>query len=243
MTIPKVIHYCWFGHNHKPPLVERCMASWRQALPGYRIKEWNESNFDTGCFPYVAEAYEARKFAFVSDVARGQALYREGGIYLDTDVEVLKSFDPLLVHRSFWGFEAGNFLATSTFGSIAGHPLLAAYLEHYRDRHFVKEDGSYDLTTNVSLLTSLWEGEGIALDNAMQRTYDGDCIYPQRYFSPYDYRTGGTASYPESYTIHHYTGTWNSSRLAEIKRAVKRVSHAILGERLSSALWLKNHAK
>ncbi|MEH7419501.1 capsular polysaccharide synthesis protein, partial [Neobacillus drentensis] len=113
-VIPKTIHYCWFGEKEKPELVKKCLNSWKETLPDYQIIEWNEKNFDINANKYVKEAYQSGKFAFVSDYVRVFVLYRFGGIYLDTDVEVFKPFDIFLHHSSFWGFEQENYIATST---------------------------------------------------------------------------------------------------------------------------------
>ena len=110
--IPKIIHYCWFGRNPLPPLAEKCIASWKQYLPDYEIKEWNEDNFDVCMNPYIEEAYHLKKYAFVSDFARFDILYEHGGLYFDTDVEVIKSFDGLLDHNAFFGFENDDFVAS-----------------------------------------------------------------------------------------------------------------------------------
>lgn len=239
--IPRKIHYCWFGYGRKPSLSEYCISSWQRYLPEYEIMEWNEDNFNIQSCPYVEESYRAGKFAFVSDVARGQALYDHGGIYLDTDVEILRSLDSLLHHRSFWGFEAGNFVATSTIGMVKGHEFMKEYLGLFAGRHFVQPDGFFDYTTNVSMVTELWRQRGLVLDNTLQEMDDGNCIYPQNFFSPYDYRLGATVRFPESYAVHHYAGTWNSSSLLKIKKHIKKISLMILGRKLGSALWLKKN--
>jgi mannosyltransferase OCH1-like enzyme len=226
--IPKTIHYCWFGRGPKPADFLHYLAGWKKHLPDYRIIEWNEDNFDVQCCPYVAEAYEARKFAFVSDYARGHALFTQGGIYLDTDVEVLKSFNDLLDARSFWGFEAANFVATSTIGAQPGHEMIKAYLDQYHTRHFVRPDGFFDQTTNVEVVTRLWEQRGLARNDVRQVVGGGNMFYPQAYFSPYDYTVGTTASLNQAYAIHHYAKTWNGP-WARIKGRVKKSLAKVVG--------------
>ena len=122
-SIPKIIHYCWFGNNEKPNIVKKCIASWKEHLKEYEIIEWNEKTFDINSNKFVKEAYEKGMYAFVSDYVRVYALYNYGGIYLDTDVEVKKSFNDLLDNDSIWGFEEKNFIATSTIGACKKNKL------------------------------------------------------------------------------------------------------------------------
>ena len=150
--IPKKIHYCWFGGKALPEDTVRYIGSWRRHCPDYEIKEWNESNFDLDMFPYVREAYDAGKYAFVSDVARLYALVSEGGVYMDTDVEVLKPLDCFLGHEAFSGFEDAGHVTTGVIGSEKGGKYVSENLAEYGKRHFVKEDGSLDTTTNVAVI-------------------------------------------------------------------------------------------
>ena len=153
--IPRIIHYCWFGGKEKPEIVKRCIKSWKDILVDYEIKEWNESNFDINSNLFVKQAYEAGKFAFVSDFVRVNALYNYGGIYLDTDVEVFKSFDDLLDNDSFWGFEEKNYIATSTIGCKKGNKLIKEFLSKYDDKKFIFENGQENLETNVSIVSEI----------------------------------------------------------------------------------------
>jgi hypothetical protein len=236
--IPRIIHYCWFGHGPKPTFVERCISSWRKHLPDYQIIEWNKKNFDCNYCRYSSEAYQMGKFAFVSDVARGYVLCNHGGIYLDTDVEVLRSFDHLLVHRSFWGFEAGNYIATSTIGAEKGNELIKAYIDQYSGRRFLQSDGSLDLTTNVAIATNLLQQRGLILDDAQQVIGDDNVVYPQRYFSPYDCRTGVLSIHSDTIAVHYYSNTWNSTIWFRFKRMLKNSIAKIVGEKFSRLLWL-----
>lgn len=190
-------------------------------MPDYEFIEWNESNFNIHICPYVEQAYEARKFAFVSDYARGHALYEMGGIYLDTDVEVLKSFDDLLNNRSLWGFEAGNYIATSTIGSEAKHEYIKAYLEQYKDRNFLNSDNSLDLTTNVRVVTNYLKNKGLSLNGTKQVIEVDNIVLPERFFSPYDPRVGRMTRSKDSYTIHHYGKSWHGP-WAKVKGALKK---------------------
>lgn len=225
--IPKIIHYCWFGGQEKPEEVMRCMASWRKFCPDYQIKEWNESNFDVHCCPYVEEAYENKKWAFVSDVARLHALFQEGGIYMDTDVEVVRPLDGLLSHKGFLGFEGNNWIATNIMGVESENDLIGMFLERYQAYRFVKTDGTLEETTNVERLTRLLVSQyGLRLDGTEQECGDFH-IYPTDYFSPYDYIQGMLHKTVNTYTIHWFSQSW-----IKRNRIIKRLSqfyHCLLG--------------
>lgn len=151
--IPKVIHYCWFGHNKKSELIEKCIASWYEYCPDYKIIEWNEDNFDVNCIPYVRDAYADKKWAFVSDYARLAIIFREGGIYLDTDVLLHKSLDGLLDYSCWLASDDVRYLATGLgFGAVARHPLIGAAMEAYKD--YIYPSG-----TNVIRDTKIFERE------------------------------------------------------------------------------------
>ncbi len=226
--IPKIIHYCWFGNGEKPSVVKKCIESWSDKLSDYEIIEWNESNFDINCNEYVRQAYEAKKFAFVSDYARVYALYNYGGIYLDTDVEVFKSFDDLLENDSFWGYEQENYIATSTIGSKKGNELIKDFLESYKDKKFIKEDGSYDDLTNVAIITNILEGYGLRRDGEYQEIKGIATFYPQTYFSPYDYINCRKLITENSYCMHHFYKSWLPLGV-KIKGKIKLLLSKIIG--------------
>lgn len=227
MKIPKKIHYCWFGGKEKPQEVMDYIATWRKFCPDYEIKEWNESNFDVQSCRYVAEAYAHKKWAFVSDVARIAALYHEGGIYLDTDVEVLCSLDSLLENKGFLGFEGERWIATNIIGAQAGHPVLYQFLQDYLTRRFVMADGSLDMTTNVAELTKLLQSNyGLNL-NGQEQNVAGFHIYPTDYFSPYDYIQGRLKKTDNTYTIHWYSQTW--TKQSQLRRKLAQWYHRFIG--------------
>ncbi|MFC0560069.1 glycosyltransferase family 32 protein [Halalkalibacter alkalisediminis] len=226
--IPKVIHYCWFGGKEKPAIVTRCIDSWKNYLNDYQIKEWNEKSFDVTCNPYVKEAYESKKFAFVSDYVRVHALYNEGGIYLDTDVEVFKSFDDLLHHDSFWGFEQENFIATSTIGAAKGNKLIKTFLDHYQDKNFIKQDGSFDELTNVAIITEILKNSGLVKNGEYQELAGLGSFYPQTYFSPYDYINCRKFITKNSYTMHYFYKSWLPPK-ARLKSNIKVLTSKIIG--------------
>ncbi|MDD9266532.1 glycosyltransferase family 32 protein [Paenibacillus sp. GCM10023248] len=226
--IPKVIHYCWFGGNEHPDIVKKCIESWKSNCAEYEIIEWNEHNFDVHCNAYVREAYKAKKFAFVSDYVRVYALYHHGGIYLDTDVELFKPFDDLLHHESFWGFEQGNYIATSTIGAAKGNKLIETFLASYKDITFIKEDGTYNDLTNVALLTQLLQNKGLQLNGEYQ-VIDGDAVfYPQTYFSPYDYINCRKFISDNTYAMHHFYKSWLPPAV-RFKGNIKKTLAKIIG--------------
>lgn len=206
--IPKVIHYCWFGRGPMPELAKKCIESWKKFLPDYEIKEWNEDNFDLNIYPYVREAYDSRKFAFVTDVVRLYALYHEGGIYMDTDVEVLKSLDSFLHHNAFSGFESETSIPTGIMASEKGGKWVKDNLDYYNERHFIKEDGTYDLTTNVVTIMKYMLLLGLKRNNTYQDFPNLVTFYPKDYFCPKSFKDGKIYKTSNTVTIHHFAGSW-----------------------------------
>ena len=224
--IPKIIHYCWFGRGPKPVEAQNFINGWSRLHPDFRIVEWNEDNFDINCCPYVQQAYERKKFAFVSDYARGVALLNEGGVYLDTDVELIGRLDLFLRHEAFFGFEEGNLIATSIIGCSPSHPIIKSYLDQYHDRSFIKPDGTVDMTTNVTVMTRLLTGYGLQLDGKAQELGTGIFCYPKQYFSPLDYIRFIDHRDASTIAIHHYHHTWGGS-VARLKKRLRRLLSAI----------------
>ncbi len=220
--IPKIIHYCWFGGNPLPELAIKCIESWKKYLPDYEIKEWNESNFDINCCAYVREAYEAKKWAFVSDYARFWILYQYGGLYFDTDVELIKSIDDLIVKGAFMGCEPWNAApalsdiktkeAANPGLGLAAAPGLGLYkevLDDYECDHFtITEKGGPP--TVVERMTKILLRHGLKDDNDIQ-FIEGIYIYPSEYFCPLDYGTGQMTITENTRSIHHYVASWHSN--------------------------------
>lgn len=225
--IPKTIHYCWFGGNPLPENIQRFIETWKKYCPGYQIKEWNESNFDIHSLPYVEEAYTNKKWAFVSDVARLNALVSEGGIYMDTDVEVLRNLDNLLTDNAFLGFEGSQYIATNMMGCEANHPFFKHFLDSYSSRRFVKEDGSLDQTTNVEEITKLLQTKYNLQMNGEEQMVSDIHIYPTDRFSPYDYITGRLTKTPNTYTIHWFDKSW--IKQSALRTKIAQLYHRILG--------------
>lgn len=229
--IPKVIHYCWFGGNPLPKSAQKCIASWRKYLPDYEIKEWNESNFDVNIIPYTAEAYKAKKYAFVSDYARFWILYKYGGLYFDTDVEVIKNMDDIIAKGPFMGLEKKQAGATPTQLGVAPglglgvNPGLGLYkelLDVYDDKHLFSAFGKIGETI-VGITSKIMQKKGI------KRQSDGflHCgeitIYPEEYFCPKNYYTGELTITPNTCAIHHYTATWHKNTKTFIEKLKNRL--------------------
>lgn len=194
--IPKKIHYCWFGNKKFDALSEECFKSWYYYLPDYELKLWNETSFNLNDAPiFVQKAYNAKKYAFVSDYVRAWALFKEGGIYLDTDVEIKKNLDQFLNHKAFSGFESKGFPFTALWGTEADHIWPKKVVEYYWNQ---KE---FDDTVNTSLVSDLLEnvfGADKNNDN-LQHLKEGIVIYPSNYFC---------INLPENYATHHFNGSW-----------------------------------
>jgi len=208
--IPKTIHFCWFGGSDFSPIIENCVISWKKYLPDYKIIEWNESNFDININRYVKEAYEARKFAFVSDYVRLHALYNYGGIYLDTDAEILKPLDVFLQDDGFSGFESRDRVPTAVMGSCRKNVFIKELLDYYENRTFILENGTFDLTTNVEIITNISIKYGLKLNGKKQRI-SNFIFYPQKYFCPNTIEMLFSIKPRRSYAIHHFEGSWLQS--------------------------------
>lgn len=206
--IPKIIHYCWFGGKPLPLLALKCLESWKFFLPDYKIVRWDENNFDVNIIPYTQQAYKSKKYAFVSDYARFKILFDEGGIYLDTDVEILKNLDVFLGDEAFSGFEHFERVAPGLIlGSIKNNYLFKEILESYNGCNFIKSDNTFNLETVVQRFTELLSNKGLKLNGKFQ-IISGLSIYPCEYFSPKSYETSEINLTSNSYTIHHFAASW-----------------------------------
>lgn len=206
--IPKIIHYCWFGRAPLPKDVLLCIASWKKFLPEYEIIQWNEDNFPVSEFIYAKEALENRKFAFVSDVCRLYALEKMGGIYMDTDFEILQPLDRFLDHDAFTGFEMEDMLSTALMGAKPNSSWIKDFLNHYENRAFVQPNGSFEMITNSSILTRLMIDKGFEMNNQFQEKPGYLTIYPKHFFCPKSYVTGALEIDDETYGIHHFSKSW-----------------------------------
>lgn len=237
--IPKIIHYCWFGGNPLPRSAMKCIESWRMFFPDYEIKEWNESNYDVHKIPYTHEAYEAKKYAFVSDYARFDILYRYGGIYFDTDVQVIKPMDEIVSRGPFMGREAGAYLRNICecfdgdglavapglgLGTSPGLDLYKELLASYENLKFLNEDGSLNLKTIVYYTSEILVKYGLNSDNTNPQFVAGVWIYPADVFCPMDHTKGYYLKITDrTVCIHHYDSSWNNHKT--LHHQLARVKH------------------
>ena len=233
--IPKIIHYCWFGGKPLPKSAEKCIASWKKYLPGYEIKRWDESNFDVNAIPYTREAYAACKFAFVSDYARFWILYHYGGVYFDTDVEVIRPIDDIINRGGFLGVESNrNGIYTVNpglgFAATQGTAVIGEMVNLYSTFHFINTDGASDLKNIVEITTDYLSSKGLQNTDEIQDCC-GFTIYPKDYFCPIDYDTRELKITENTRTIHHYAESW-VPRSTRFKNALSR----LFGKRFMSCL-------
>lgn len=232
--IPKIIHYCWFGGNPLPKSALKCINSWKKFLPDYEIREWNESNFDVNMMAFTREAYKAKKYAFVSDVARFYVLYHEGGLYFDTDVEVVAPMQDIIERGAFMGIEVPAeegktypMVAPGLgLGVEAKHPFYETVLKHYEESHFADENGVMIPGTVVSHNTDILKLKGLRKTNEIQQV-DGIWIYPQDYFNPFNDATGVLNKTKNTRSIHWYSKTWIDKPMWYFK--ITRLIHRFFG--------------
>lgn len=217
--IPKIIHYCWFGGNEKSPLIKRCIESWKKFCPDYEIKEWNESNFDVNCNAYVKKAYEMKKWAFVADYARFYVLYQYGGVYLDTDVQLVKNIDELRLKGKFAGFGNDEIVNTGLILATEKNDWLCKkVMDTYIGEEFVWDDPSKILAIGRRV-TRILIDSGLKPNGQMQTVQDYT-IYPKYYFNPTDGDIRGKVD-ERAYSIHHYAATWFSPK-DKLKNTLRR---------------------
>lgn len=226
LLIPKKIHYCWFGRNPKPELAEKCIESWKKFCSDYEIIEWNEDNYDIQSAPlFVRQAYEAKKWAFVTDYVRLEVVYNNGGVYLDTDVEVIKPLDDLIKYNAFFGTQNGIVIATGLgFGAEKKTAILMELMANYQSIPFIKEDGSYDSLTCPERDTEVFIKHGLIGDNSLQILDGNIACLPLDYLSPKDYMTGNLTITDNTHTIHHFAESWMTEQekknMDEVRRSL-----------------------
>ena len=221
VRIPKVINYCWFSGNPMPEYLVKCIESWKRFCPDYKIVRWDEDNYDVGKNIYMKQAYEAGKWGFVPDIARLDILYNYGGLYIDTDVEIIKNLDDLLGNEAFTGVEKwGNINMGGCSGAVPHHPMIKKMLDFRINEEFIMQDGSLNLTTCGYYETMPFIQEGFIPDNTTQ-TIDGMTIYSSDYFQPYDYMSGETCITKNTHSIHHFNGGWIDEKHKEERQKTK----------------------
>lgn len=200
--IPKVINYCWFGGNEKSQQIIECINSWKKYMPDYEIIEWNENNFNINCNDYVKKAYKMKKWAFVTDYVRLFVLYNNGGVYMDTDVEVFKPFDKLLNNNAFTGFENIGYPVTATMGSVKENELIKEMLDYYADKEFIWKEYP-QMETNTVVISDLLEKKGINRWEDKLQSVNNITIYPKEYLCP-----NKNSITNNTYAIHKMLGSW-----------------------------------
>lgn len=235
--IPKIVHYCWFGRGALPPLAVKCIDSWKKFLPEYEYRLWNEDNFDVHSVTYVKEAYEAGKFAFVTDYVRLWALYNYGGIYMDTDVEVIKPLDVFLSLPAFTGYEGSKSLppVTGLMASEAKGVWVAEQLAYYKDRHFKRADGTLDLTTNTCTISRIMVENGFRKTGEYAVYKNNMHVFPAEYFCPRS-TAGKMCLTKNTCCIHHLASSWHTPTLGDKIKSF--IFKKLLGPEISHRLIL-----
>jgi hypothetical protein len=235
--IPKILHYAWFGEKEIPKEALNCIDSWRRLCPDYELKLWNEKNYDSSKCNYIRDAYSNKKWAFVTDFLRLDVLYEYGGVYLDTDVELIKSLDSLLERKLFVGMEKkdGKLLVNtgSGIGAIAHHPIIKAMKNDYFGIDFVLPAGQLNLTPCSKIQTALLKKYGVRMINEIQE-FDNFTVFPTDYFCPLNYDTGEIDITKNTYSIHRYHTTWES----ELRRDIIECRR-VLRKKYKSELLIK----
>lgn len=220
--IPKIIHYCWFGKGQMTEKEIKCIDSWKKFCPDYEIVLWNEDNYDINKNKFISKAYEEKKWAFVTDYARLDIIYNNGGIYFDTDVELIKSPDPLLDNKAFMGFEKGRVIATGLgFGAEKKHPAIKALRDTYNDIEF-DINGSENI--NCPELNSKYLISRGAVMNDQMQVVDDITLYPTEYFCPLHSTSGEMKITKNTYSIHWYSMSWLSETEKKSRRLEQKLS-------------------
>ena len=230
--IPKIIHFCWFGGNDFPNDTKQYIRTWRRMLNGFKIHEWTERHFDLTAAPeYVKEAYKLKKYAFVSDYVRIYALKEYGGVYLDTDVEIIRDFSEHLEDSDLvLGFESNRLLTTAFIASVPGHPFIETFEKSYWSRHFIMKDGSCDLTPINNRISELAVKWGLDLDlDAYQAIKDNIKVYPRDYFAAFDVYNWSTKVTENTYAIHHMCASWVGPK-KKLRFMIIKAIQAVIGE-------------
>ena len=224
MSIPKKIHYCWFGRNPKPKLAEKCLRSWKKFCPDYEIIQWDEDNYDLSQTPlYVQQAYAEKKWAFVTDYVRLDLVFREGGIYLDTDVELLKPLDSLLSYHAYFGFERPGFVATGLgFGAEQGAEVIREMMEVYDTLSFRLPDGSFNQTPCPEYNTPVLQRRGLNLSGDKQVLPGNILVLSREYLCPMDYETGECKKTQNTVSVHWFSASWKSQKEQKEKKSYIR---------------------
>ncbi len=221
--IPKIIHFCWFGHGEYSDKMKYCMASWEKYCPDYKIMKWDEDSFDLDSCNYIRQAYDKKRWAFVTDYVRFKVLQQYGGVYLDTDMEVIKPFNDLLNDDAVLSFkqvvEGTNFngLTSAFIATKPNNPDFNPLIEQFESRSYINEEGEEDITPIAKFLTDLVKDKGIKLDDSLQ-SQNGITVYPHEYLCPTVISTKDSkiATTDNTHVIHHFVGTWRTPEIMEV---------------------------
>lgn len=251
MSIPQIIHYCWFGGTPLPKSAEKCIESWKKYCPDYELKLWNEENFDLQCNAYCAEMYRRKKWAFLTDYVRLKVVHDQGGVYLDTDVQLVKPLDALVEKGAYMGFECSDLVATGLgFAAEAGHPFLKENMAYYENMTDFEV-----LRACPHITTELMEKHGLVRDCAQTQQLAGMTVYAAEYLCPKNERTGLMQKTKNTYSIHHYDASWfeeswkeskkkrwREEKLRHFRTTPNRILRKVMGEQRYEKLkgWLKH---
>ncbi len=228
--IPKKIHYCWFSKNPMPRYLEKCIDTWKRYCPDYEIIRWDENNYDISKYLYMKQAYEAKMWGFVPEIARLDILYHHGGIYLDSDVEVIRNLDDLLYQPAFCGVEKwGSVDIGGGAGAEPFHPVIKAMLDYRKDIPFLHEDGSMNLDTCGCYETVPLIQRGMKINDVTQ-CIEGMTVYSSEHFHPFDYMSGELTITPKTYSIHHFNGGWLNEEAIAQRKKTKQYYNKFLAE-------------
>ena len=258
--IPKIIHYCWIGNNPLPPLAQKCIASWQRIMPDYEIKRWDETNYDFKKNKFMANAYKQKKWGFVPDYARLDIIYNHGGIYLDTDVEVLKRFDEFLKYPAFCGFESEHFVNFGLgFGAEKGNKVIKTLMEYYETENItLKEDIVKKGALYINMPIREYEKKGLVISpflqtqnlmenfglkqNNTRQSLEGIEIFPTSYFCPRN-KYNVPVKTKEAYSVHHFMGSWCSVSVKIKARIVKFLRPCIGNKNVERLFVIKRKIK
>ncbi len=237
--IPKIIHLCWLSGDEYPTDIKQYIATWKEKCPDYEIKVWSKNSFDIAAVKWVKEAFEAKKYAFAADYIRFWCLYNYGGIYLDSDVEVLKSFNDFLSEKSFIGFEYLNIPEAAVIGAEKGCPWIKTALDWYTDKSFFYENGEMkrDVCPILVRLALKNHFKCDFFDMKKIQHLDGLTLYPYFYFSPKNYFTGKVKIKKETVCIHRFASAWGPNKKRKWTLFVHSLCIALIGKKLHDRLY------
>lgn len=233
--IPKVIHYCWVGEKEIPDKDKKNIETWKKMCPDYKFMFWNEENYDFTKNQYMQEAYEKKKWGFVPDYLRLDVIYQYGGIYLDTDVEIIKKFDSLLEEQAFAGFEGKENVAFGLgFGAVPHNPIIKEMKDYYEKLKFINDDGTLNLTPSPIYQTEILKKHNLVCNGKYQKL-DSITVYPQEFFSPMDYLTGKLKITDKTMSIHWYNASWHTEEEEKYQKKVRKINR-IFGKRIGAKI-------